>query len=190
MTQNKSRCDQRDRLEKALIAVARQDQVAFRGVYEMSASTLFNVCFRVCGQQQAAEDVLQEVFVSIWTHAASYDAKRSSPMTWLMTIARNRAIDWWRANRIVDVVPAHEAELVIDARLSTLEAMLIDEMHCRLDACIDDLSESERSIILAAFLDGLTYAEQAARSNVPLGTIKSRARRGLSRLRNRLKTTS
>lgn len=172
----------------ALAACGAGDRDAFRQVYDTTAAKLFGICLRICGERQAAEDVLQEVYLIIWRRAPAYDAARGSLMSWLCVIARNRALDWRRSRQ------GHEAEthkqdngveLADHADTSTLadDAMLEAEERDRLHQCIDDLDERPRAAIRAAFLDGLTYAELARRSAVPLPTMKSVIRRALLRLR-------
>ena len=128
--------------------------------------------------------MLQEVYVTIWKQAGGYDPGRSSPITWLATIARNRSIDWRRArgNAAPAVAAEHVADIVDPAMLAP-ETMLIDEADRLLHRCLDALETVQRDAIRTAFFDGLTYAELATRASVPLGTMKSRVRRGLARLR-------
>lgn len=177
----------RDALQGALIATGMQDQEAFQRLYELTAAKLFGICLRICGERQAAEDVLQEVYVIIWRRAPSFDAARASPITWMATIARNRAIDWRRANRrpVHDGTagagqPAHDP---IDDAPAADMAMIGQEQVQQLYDCLRVLTDKARSAIRAAFLDGLTYSDLARREGVPLATMKSTVRRGLLQLR-------
>ncbi|MEH3158318.1 MAG: sigma-70 family RNA polymerase sigma factor [Sphingomonas taxi] len=165
-----------------------EDRTAFRRVYAMTSAKLFGICLRICGERQAAEDVLQEVYVTIWRRAPSFEPGRSSPVTWLATIARNRAIDWRRANRKpppppdLDIGRGPIREPVDDAA-PVDEVMIGVEQADRLQLCLLDLEERARQAICSAFLDGMTYSELARRDDVPLPTMKSMIRRALLRLR-------
>ncbi|WP_258042926.1 sigma-70 family RNA polymerase sigma factor [Sphingomonas sp. NBWT7] len=170
------------RLNDALFRTGRQDARAFRLVYRLTAAKLFGICLRICNDRRAAEDVLQDVYLSVWTRAAGFDPARGSAIAWLATIARNRSIDWRRTHR-----PAGASDEMIaalpDPSPSAPDAMLRDEHDRRLHFCLDTLEGRQRDAIRTAFFDGLTYAELAERAAVPLGTMKSWVRRGLMRLR-------
>ena len=171
----------RARLTDALVRTGAQDSRAFRLVYRLTAAKLFGICLRICGDRKAAEDVLQDVYLTVWTRAAGFDATRGSAIAWLSTIARNRAIDWRRGNRptTTDDVLAG----IADVAPSAPDMMLLDERERLLHRCIEQLEDRQRASIRTAFFDGLTYAELAERAAVPLGTMKSWVRRGLLRLR-------
>ncbi len=177
----------RDRLAAALAAVGRGDLGALREVYDMTAAKLFGICLRICGERASAEDVLQTVYIKVWERAGQFDATRSSPITWLATIARNGAIDWRRsvAGRAVrDTLPEQAAFAVADDSPRADQSLVATEEGERLHHCLDELEERTRSCIRAAFFEGSTYAELAARENIPLGTMKSWIRRGLLRLKD------
>jgi RNA polymerase sigma factor (sigma-70 family) len=171
-------------LARALLATGLRDRVAFRRVYDLSSAKLFGICLRICGERQAAEDVLQEVYLIVWRRAPSFEPSRASPITWLATIARNRAIDWRRANRPVlrEAFPDDLPERADDAKMADA-AMIDDEEVRRLRVCLAALDERPRRAIRSAFLDGFTYRELAARDGMPLPTMKSLVRRGLLQLR-------
>lgn len=173
------------KLTAALIATGEKDRDAFRQVYRLTSSKLFGVCLRICGSRQAAEDVMQEVYLTIWQRAGGYDPGRSSPITWLATIARNRAIDWRRTKNLAPPDPqSEELTQIVDPAPSADVLVGLDEADRRLHRCLDDLEAPQRQAIHNAFFEGLTYAELADREQVPLGTMKSRVRRGLARLRD------
>ncbi len=177
----------RTRLVAALTAVGRGDRAALRQVYDMTAAKLFGICLRICGERASAEDVLQTVYIKVWERAGQFDATRASPITWLSTIARNGAIDWRRsvAGRAVrDTLPEQAAFAVADDSLRADQSLVAAEEGERLHHCLDELEGRTRASIRAAFFDGATYAELAARENVPLGTMKSWIRRGLLRLKD------
>ncbi|VXC69182.1 sigma-70 family RNA polymerase sigma factor [Sphingomonas sp. 8AM] len=172
-------------LVAALTMSATGDRAAFRRVYDLTAAKLFGICLRICGERQAAEDVLQEVYVIVWRRAAAYRPERSHPVTWLATIARNRALDWRRSprGRAFAPVPEGEAGAAVDDAPRADEALLALEDGRLLDHCLDELDDRPRHAIRSAFLDGLTYADVAGRAGVPLPTMKSIIRRALIRLR-------
>jgi RNA polymerase sigma factor (sigma-70 family) len=180
---------ERDALLAALLATGLGNRRAFRQVYQMTSTKLFGICLRICGERQTAEDVLQEVYLTIWRRAPSFEPSRGSPVAWLATIARNRALDWRRANNKPPPEPwsgradASDAEPVDTAPLAD-RAMIEDEGAARLQDCMEALDHRPRLAIHAAFLDGLTYSELAKREAVPLATMKSTIRRALLRLRD------
>lgn len=177
--------ERRDALTAALAATGLQDKAAFREVYQLTSAKLFGICLRICGERQAAEDVLQEVYLIIWRRAGSFEPLRSSPITWLATIARNRAIDWRRVQARPPVPPADDAptaDPVDDTALADVAMIAREDAH-HVHRCLAMLDEVARDAIRAAFLDGATYAELAERAGIPLPTMKSRVRRGLLQLR-------
>ncbi|HVV95329.1 MAG TPA: sigma-70 family RNA polymerase sigma factor [Hyphomicrobiales bacterium] len=175
---------ERARLAASLAAVAAGDRAALAEVYRRSAAKLFGVCLRILGERSEAEDVVQEVYLTVWQRAAGFDPRRASPMTWLITIARNRAIDRLRARRArPPAAPVEAAELVDDPAASALERLEDEDERRRLEHCLGTLDEEPRRAIRTAFFAGATYEELAAARGVPLGTMKSWIRRGLLKLR-------
>jgi RNA polymerase sigma-70 factor (ECF subfamily) len=136
------------------------------------------------GERSEAEDVLQEVYLTVWRKAASFDESVASPITWLVAIVRNRAIDRLRASGASRAaLPIEAAADVADESMSAVERLEIDEDRARLRECLRELEQRQAAAIRAAFLDGFTYDELAAKASVPLGTMKSWIRRGLMKLR-------
>lgn len=170
-------------LADALIRTGTEDRSALRELYILTSAKLFGICLRICGERQAAEDVLHEVYLTIWKRAGAYEPGRASPITWLATIARNRSIDWRRAQKVRRSTPIEDAPPIPDRAPLASDMLLADEVSHRLHACLDALDEQQRDAIRTAFFDGVTYAELAERRSVPLGTMKSWVRRGLLRLR-------
>ena len=119
----------------------------------------------------------------MWKRAGAYEPGRSSPITWLGPIARNKAIDWVRAKGRRPVRPLEEGMMVADSRPDPLQAANRSQEDQRLHDCLDALDERARDAIRTAFFDGLTYADLATRKSVPLGTMKTIIRRGLLQLR-------
>lgn len=174
----------RARLVEALVATGREDRAAFRTLYNLTSAKLFGVILRICNNRQAAEEVLSEVYLTIWKRAGAFEPGRASPISWLATIARNRAIDWRRATGRTQNTPLDEAPELADDKPSAIDTMLLDESERALHLCLDQLDDRQRAAIRSAFFDGLTYAEIAERQGIPLGTMKSWVRRGLIRLKD------
>jgi RNA polymerase sigma-70 factor (ECF subfamily) len=173
----------RAELVTALVATGEQDRLAFRQVYQLTSAKLFGICVRICGDRQAAEDVLHEVYLTVWKRAGGYEPGRASPITWLATIARNRAIDWRRSTASHASLPLGEAPDMADDAPSAVDVLLARQADRALHLCLDDLEGNQRDAIRGAFFGGATYAELALSRNVALGTMKSWVRRGLLRLR-------
>jgi len=173
----------RAELVQALVDTGNDDREAFERLYRLTSAKLFGICLRICEDRPAAEDVLQDVYATVWRRAGAFDPGRASPITWLATIARNRAIDWRRARGPIGWAPVDTTETVADSTPDAREAMLADELERQLIRCMDELEAEANSAIRQAFFGGLTYAELADRRGVPLGTMKSWIRRGLLRLK-------
>jgi RNA polymerase sigma-70 factor (ECF subfamily) len=174
----------RQRLVEALVATGDEDRGAFRTLYHLTSAKLFGICLRICGDRQAAEDVLSEVYLTIWKRAGAFEPGRASPITWLATIARNRAIDWRRSAGRAPPARIDDVPEIADDRISAEDSLLVDERAGQLHHCLEELEQRQRDAIRTAFFDGLTYAELATRNAVPLGTMKSWVRRGLLRLKD------
>jgi RNA polymerase sigma-70 factor (ECF subfamily) len=174
----------RARLVEALVRTGEEDRSAFRDLYALTSAKLFGICYRICGERQAAEDVLHDVYLTIWKRAGAYEPSRASPITWLATIARNRAIDWRRAQNVRRSTPIEDAPPILDTAPLVSETMIEDEDAHQLHGCLDGLETRQRDAIRTAFFDGVTYAELAERQDVPLGTMKSWVRRGLAKLKD------
>jgi RNA polymerase sigma-70 factor (ECF subfamily) len=173
----------RKQLSAALNRVAGGDRPALRLVYDMTAAKLFGVCLRILNDRSEAEDVLQDVYITVWRKAASFDETRASPITWLVAIARNRAIDRVRSAGARGNEPIEAADSVSDPAPLASEVLEAEQEKGRLNGCLDELEGRQSAAIRSAFMDGLTYEELAGRTGVPLGTMKSWIRRGLARLR-------
>ena len=181
----------------ALLArVALGDRQAFEALYRASSAQLFGVVLRINSDRAQAEEVLQEVFVNIWRAAGGFDAARSQPLTWLTSVARNRAIDSLR-RRAAEPATVSRFQGSDDdegGERDLLEAMasgdagpleLLDQAtraHA-LQQCMQALSGQQRSSLALAYYQGLSHAEVAEQMRQPLGTVKSWVRRGLQSLR-------
>lgn len=176
--------EERRLLAARLGAVAAGDRAALADVYRRTAAKLFGVCLRISAERSEAEDVLQEVYLTVWQKAGGFNPGRASPMAWLIAIARNKAIDRLRSSGIRDQrAPMELAEGLGSTAAGALDTLIENEKHARLMECLDELARPQRAAIRAAFLDGWTYERLAVAEGVPLGTMKSWVRRGLMKLR-------
>lgn len=172
-------------LEDALRGAAAGDRAALRQVFDGTSAKLMGICLRILKDRDEAEDVLQEVYVSIWSRAGTFEPARASPITWLATIARNRAIDRLRARRSrAENPPLEEALDVADDRPDGFAIAAELQEGERVHHCLSTLDGRAQDMIRTAFFDGLSYSDLAARAGVPLGTMKSWIRRGLQRLKD------
>lgn len=172
----------RGELVALLQSVGRGDRDAFSAVYRRTSAKLYGICLRLLGNEAAAQDVLQDVYVTVWRKAGLFDPSKASPITWLATLARNRSIDSLR-RRAPPSDGLEAAFAVEDDSPSAVEVVEQADDAARLHHCLDELEDRAQTVIRAAFLDGATYPELAEREGVPLGTMKSWVRRGLQRLR-------
>ena len=174
----------RETLVAAIERVAKGDRAALREVYDRTSAKLFGLCFRILGDTSEAEDTMQDIYLSVWRRAGSFDAAQSSPITWLTLIARSRAIDRLRASaRARAALPIEAALQVVEPSGDVLLQLQVDDDARQLHKCVEELEPRQARAIREAFLDGFTYPELAEHAGVPLGTMKSWIRRGLLKLR-------
>jgi RNA polymerase sigma factor (sigma-70 family) len=130
----------RRQLSAAIRRVAAGDHAALRLVYEQTAAKLFGICLRILNARSEAEDVLQEVYLNVWRKADAFDERRASPITWLVAIARNRAIDRLRAGRVTRLSePIEAADQVPDKAPLAAETLEAAQESARLNGCLDEL---------------------------------------------------
>lgn len=163
--------------------VARGDTAAFGAVYDQVAGPVFGLVRAVLRDPAQAEEVCQEVLLDVWRHAARFDPGRGTAMTWLMTLAHRRAVDRVRAQQAATAREQRVArpEVSYDSVAETVEARLDAE---RVRRCLGALTDLQRESITLAYYQGRTYREVAALLSVPVGTVKTRMRDGLIRLRD------
>jgi RNA polymerase sigma-70 factor (ECF subfamily) len=174
-------------LADLLARVALRDQRAFAQLYRATSSHLLAVAYGVLRHRQRAEDVLQEAFVNVWHGAGGFRASQAKPMTWLINVVRNKAIDRVRvgvAERRANVALDDEAmQLPADPELEPERLAEASFMRARIADCMQDLSASQRQALALAYYRGLAHVEVAAAMGAPLGTVKAWVRRGSERLR-------
>lgn len=175
----------REALGRAIVRLGQGEKAALEHIYKATSAKLFGICYRILQDRKEAEDALQDVYINLWRRADRFDASRASPISWLATMARNRAVDRLRAGGRVraGAVNVEEAAPVPDAA-PLADSLLIDaENSARIHDCINTLEDRTASAIRTAFFDGQTYAQLAEAADVPLGTMKSWVRRGLAKLK-------
>jgi len=169
------------------------DRAAFATLYERSSPHLLGVVLRINRDRAQAEDVLQDVCVNVWRAAQSFDASQSQPLTWLTSIARNRAIDSLRRAQTqpkLQTSPSSNDEdddvydTVADDAPGPLDLLSRASDARALSACMQGLSAPQRQSVALAFYDGLSHAEVAEKMRQPLGTVKSWVRRALQSLKS------
>lgn len=170
-------------LEDLLEAVAARDQRAFRLLFDRASPKLLGIVIRILKRKDAAEDVVQDVFVKVWNGQARFDRAAGSGMAFLGTIARNRALDVLRRRQFTETSDDAEMEAVMDLMPSP-ETVAADRGDLRaLMGCLDALADGPRRALVSAYLDGSTGEEIAREIGSPLGTVKSWLHRGLASLR-------
>ena len=173
----------RARLADALVRTGQGDRTAFETVYKQTSAKLFGVCLRIFPDRQEAEEALQDAYLTIWTKAASFESGRASPISWLVTLTRNRAIDRLRARGKLSITLLDEAAEIVDPAPLPEATLIAADEDGVLNGCINGLDRRDAQFIRGAFMGGITYTDLAAREGQPLGTVKSRIRRALIKLR-------
>ena len=180
----------RDQDWAALIKrVADGDQSALTTLYDATSRFVFGLILRVVGDRATAEEVLLDVYTQAWRQAASYDEQRGAPLAWLMTIARTRGIDRLRSGRYErhNREPLESMADVTATTSSPEEDSVIAERRRLVHSALDALSTEQREVIELAYYSGLSHSEIALRLGQPLGTVKTRTRLGMMKLREMLR---
>lgn len=181
--------DARDEVQGLLARIALRDAAALESLYRLVASRLLAVAFRVVQDRGLAEDVLQEVFLTVWDHATQHAPGQSRTLAWLCVMTRNRAIDALRKKKPEQALHWQDDSGnlqfhdVLDDSGSPLDQLLDHEAGQRLGHCMGALEQESRQAVMLAFYEGLTHPEIAQRMAKPLGTVKSWTRRSLMRLK-------
>lgn len=164
--------------------VAKQDREAFSRLYDRFSSLVFTLAIRMLKVRSDAEDLLQEVFVQVWRQAENYRAERGSPEAWIINIARSRAIDKIRSIRRMEksfVLTDDPARVESSENVESSAAE--SETKLTMSSALANLPETQRKVLELAYFDGLTQSEIADRLAEPLGTVKTRMRSGIQKLR-------
>ncbi len=180
-------------LEMELLArIGKRDRASFEQLYDRLSAVLFSIAYRVLNDQAAAEDVLQDVFIQIWDKASRYDPARGKPLTWAVTLTRNKSIDRLRSaqrrHRLQDEMEREQSVHEATGGRGFLDAVEAGEKNESVRQAVRQLSDAQREAIEMAFFRGLTQAEIAQQLDEPLGTVKARIRRGMMKLRELLGT--
>lgn len=176
--------DEHARLNRLLVQTASADKHAFSALYDALAPTVYSVCLSVLRNPALAEEVAQDVFVEVWTSAAKFDPQRGNARSWVGRLAHGRAVDKLRSHvaavqrddRDSKLEHATFAEPIEDEALNNVEAHLLRR-------AVDEIGEPHSTAVALAFFDGLTHAELAESTGVPLGTVKTRVRDGIKKLK-------
>lgn len=167
-------------------AIAARDEAALAQLYDRYRVIVFGLLMRILNNREEAEDVLQEVFLQVWRKAGDFDENRGRPFTWLVTLGRSRGIDRLRTlasrDRVAEAGAREVIEQVSDAATDTFKA----EQRGLVNRALAQLPDEQKRPLMLAYFDGLTQSEIAARLGAPLGTVKTRMRTGLMRLRELL----
>ena len=170
--------------ESDLIAgILQRDRKSFDLFYERDAQIIFNLCVRILKDEAEAQDVLQELFLQIWREAERFDASRASVKTWLFTIARSRALDRYRSRKTVAGRLEEQAEDQLQQIPDRADLQKASITQQYVIGALNRLSPEQRLVLELSYYEGLTQEEIAERLREPLGTIKSRIRAALIKLR-------
>lgn len=169
-----------------LKAIAARDEAALAQLYDRYRTILFGLLMRILNNREEAEDVLQEVFLQVWRKADDFDESRGRPFTWLVTLARSRGIDRLRnlaaRERVAEAGAREVSEEISDAATDAFKS----EQRGLVSEALAKLPDEQMRPIMLAYFDGLTQSEIATHLGAPLGTVKTRMRTGLIRLRELL----
>ena len=176
-----------------LPAIAAGDTVAVAELYDRHGSTLYALLLKILGDRSDAQEVLQESFLQAWRRAADFDPSRGSEIAWLVSIARNRAIDRLRARSLRALreeaagreIPNEPRD--VDTGGGAERSAILGQLRERMRAALAELPEAQRSVLELAYFQGLSQTEIAERLGEPLGTVKTRTQLAMKKLREKLK---
>ncbi len=169
--------------EELLQAIVREDEESLAILYDRYKTILFSVIFRILNNRAEAEDVLQETFLQIWQKARNFDENRGRGFTWIVTLARSRAIDRLRSvvsqNRIAEQSAVENKDVIVDVEQDTVNK----HQRQAVQKVMAELSVEQQKVLHLAYFEGLSQTEIADKIDAPLGTVKTRMRNGMSKLR-------
>lgn len=172
--------------------IAQKDSASFQAFYRKYSGLIFSAIANVLNDHHDAEDVMQEVLVQLWNKAHLYEPRKGKPLTWITTMARNRAIDRIRSKqrrtRLNDDFEQESKQDQVVFDDASAELVEVNERNDIIREAVDKLSPDQKEAITLAYFGGLTQAEVSQQLNEPLGTVKARIRRGVSRLESLIKT--
>ncbi len=176
--------------EELMQLVGEDDPAAFEILYERHTDAAYSLALRMCGRRTAAEDVVQDAFLSIWRSAGSYDPLRGSVRTWVLGVVHHRAIDALRRGVLQDRVRVSDEgiEDQLVARERTEQEVGRRDEAREVRAVLDGLPQEQSRVIELAYYGGLSHSEIAAMLDTPVGTIKGRMRLGLQKMRSQLRS--
>jgi RNA polymerase sigma-70 factor (ECF subfamily) len=169
-----------------LQAVAARDTEAFELLYERHAPVLFALALKILGNRSDAEDVLQEIFLQVWRTALSYDERRAPPLGWLIMLTRSRAIDRLRSRQTRARATESAAQETVDDTALPSQDVATAETALLVNAALAALPDEQRAALELAYFGGLTQTQIAKQLRQPLGTVKTRVRTGMQRMREQL----
>jgi RNA polymerase sigma-70 factor (ECF subfamily) len=180
-------------IDPALLArIVKGDQQAFSQLYDHSSTLLYTLAFRILGNREEAEELLQDVYLEVWRKVSRYDVGRGTPVAWLITLTRSRAIDRLRARAARGqqaTTPLDQGAVphMKDSGPSPFETQADQELRLAVGSAMTSLPPAQQQAIELAYYEGLSHMEIAARLNQPLGTVKTRIKLGMSKLRETLR---
>ena len=175
-------------LAALLPRVALGDRAAFEQVYRATCAHLLGVAFRILNSRERAEEVLQEAFMNVWHSAGGFDASVAGPMTWLINIVRNKAIDALRSGKTerASTLALDEEAMAVAADATQQPQALLERSleKLRITGCMGELGAAQRQALALAYYRGMVHTEIAETLGAPLGTVKAWVRRGLDKLKD------
>jgi RNA polymerase sigma-70 factor (ECF subfamily) len=185
------RRDKAERLadEELMPCIGRKDPEAFEVFYDRHGGAAFSLAYRILGERGAAEDCIQEAFISIWRSGGKFDPTRGSVRSWTLSIVRNRAIDVLRSKAGKAPKMTFDDDEILESRPSgelTEEEAMRNETATEVRGALSQLPDDQSKVIQLAYFGGFSQSEIAAMLNVPLGTVKGRMRLGLEKIRGEL----
>ena len=173
-------------LNLLITRVAAGDQLAMTSLYDTSSRVIYGLLLRILSEHALAEEVLLDVYMQVWRQAGSYDEVRGSPMAWMLTIARSRAIDRLRSGRQELLLrdPFERLEENARSEIDVEETAAIAEVQARVRDAVETLPAEQREVIELAYYGGFSHSEIALQLRQPLGTVKTRIRLGMMKLRD------